>query len=52
MVCSRCIHVVESQLSELKIPVARVSLGEVDFDETVLTDEQLTLFKQMIQYFV
>tara|TARA_R110002096_G_scaffold327314_1_gene521394 strand:+ start:16106 stop:16627 length:522 start_codon:yes stop_codon:yes gene_type:complete len=43
--------VVESQLSELKIPVARVSLGEVDFDETVLTDEQLTLFKQKIESF-
>lgn len=42
---------VESQLSELKIPVARVSLGEVDFDETVLTDEQLTLFKQKIESF-
>ena len=42
---------VESQLSELKIPVARVSLGEVDFDETVLTDEQLTLFKQKSEAF-
>ena len=51
MVCSRCIHVVKSLLDELNVSVIRVSLGEVDFGERTLTNDQIHHIKEKIESF-
>lgn len=51
MVCDRCIHVIKSELAELNAPVARVSLGEVDFGKMMLSDVELKFFREKIEAF-
>ena len=43
MVCQRCVLTVENILTELKIPFHKISLGEVDLDQKLSTDELKTI---------
>lgn len=49
MVCARCTQAVEHELKQLNLVATKVSLGEVEFTNSVLTDEQLNAFCQNIE---
>ena len=43
MVCQRCVLTVENIFTELKVPFHKISLGEVDLDQKLSTDELKTI---------
>ena len=48
MVCNRCIMAVKQELENIKLPVANISLGEVELKEPI-TVEQLTYFSSRLE---
>lgn len=49
MVCHRCVLMVQDVLKKLALPVQTVSLGEVDFGDRVVTEDQLLAVRQQIE---
>ncbi|MEH6345431.1 MAG: AraC family transcriptional regulator [Bermanella sp.] len=49
MVCARCTQAVEYELKKLNLVATKVSLGEVEFTNSVLTEEQLKDFCHNIE---
>jgi len=49
MVCARCTLAIQNEVNKLQLPLLSINLGEVDFGEHVLTNEQLEEFRQNIE---